>query len=883
MTDAQENAPPGQGRGVESTHAGQAEGFGNHTRLNLARGSRAADVAVVPWAPTWGEFVAGLAAPTVGDKDGPYFLRGACEGKRGNEAMTGARDLLLVIDGDTRMDPATGGEPEEVIFPGETRKDHALACCDPMAVHQALARAGLTHVLYTSHSSGKRGPDWHKWRAVITSNATPGTLEAATAALHDLLWDAGLYVWPMRESTVLAQAWFLPRVAPERASLFYSAHHEGTPFDVATLAAPAPGNLEHLPARGKAGQHDNVIGQFNDANHVPTMLEARGYRRITARRYLSPSSTTGMPGVTILADSGERHFFSHGSSDPMGDGQRHDAFDLLCMLDHGGDRKAALQAARQSLGLPEKPRRRAASITPTPASDGVQWAGAHDPCTHLANAHRLVSAFGDALLFVDGIGWHVWNPPWRHDELAAKRIAQALGKMIAKEAAAMAPWVAEAKDIREREEREGAMNRRFKWATSSENAMNIESSLRMAQPLLSCKAEHLDAAPMLLGLPSGVLELETGAHREHRQADRLTRTAGCDFIAEATCPTWKRFLSEIMGGDVDLLDYLQRLSGYALSGHRGEHLLPILYGVGANGKSTFLATLQHVLGDYASSAAPGLLIARGGNEHPTGLADLQGRRLVVVSETGEAGRLHEEQVKALTGGDRISARRMRMDFYQFAPTHLLMMQTNHKPRVAGTDEGIWRRLRLIPFTVTIPAERRDPRLPDKLKAEAPGILAWAFEGWRRYQADGFRTPDSVTAATREYRDASDQIGAFVSEACEVGEHLTAASADLYRAYANWCDEAGERPRTQREFGMRLSERGFEPDKGTGGSRRRRGLAIFEGYGVSGASGTSGGGFGLIASRAATHRAYAESTATCATTATRTGAADDYRHAKGRAR
>src|SRR5690606_30840565 len=156
---------------------------------------------------------------------------------------------------------------------------------------------------------------------------------------------------------------------------------------------------------------------------------------------------------------------------------------------------------------------------------------------------------------------------------------------------------------------------------------------------------------------------------------------------------------------------------YMLSGRRGEHLLPILWGSGANGKSTFLGALQAVLGDYASSAAPGLLIQKHGNEHPTALADLQGKRLVIVSETGESGRLNEEQVKALTGGDRITARRMRMDFYTFAPSHLLALQTNHRPRVAGTDEGIWRRLRLIPFAVTVPPERRDPRLPEKLRAE----------------------------------------------------------------------------------------------------------------------------------------------------------------------
>lgn len=448
--------------------------------------------------------------------------------------------------------------------------------------------------------------------------------------------------------------------------------------------------------------------------------------------------------------------------------------------------------------------------------------GAFDRCTHLANAHRIVDHFGDRLLYVDGIGWHVWGPPWRLDELGARRTVQGLGKIIANEAAAMATWVAAATDKVQRKEREDAMQRRFKWATTSESARCIEDSLKVAMPLLTDRAEVMDADPDLLGLPNSVLNLATGQPRRHSPRDRITKLAGCDFDPKATAPTWERFVAEAMGGDAELIDYVQRLAGYALSGRRGEHLLPILWGSGANGKSTFLGALQSLLGEYAGSAAPGLLIQKHGTEHPTALADLQGRRLVVVSETGESGRLNEEQVKALTGGDKINARRMRMDYFGFMPTHLLL-QTNHRPRVTGTDEGIWRRLRLIPFTVTVPPERRDPALPEKLRAELPGILAWCWEGWWRYKAHGFNTPAAVRAATSEYRDASDQVGAFLSECCEIGG-FTISAAELYKAYTGWAQDAGERPRTQRDFGMRLSERGFERVK-HGSGHRWRGLRV----------------------------------------------------------
>ncbi|MCI1711859.1 MAG: phage/plasmid primase, P4 family [Chiayiivirga sp.] len=476
--------------------------------------------------------------------------------------------------------------------------------------------------------------------------------------------------------------------------------------------------------------------------------------------------------------------------------------------------------------------------------------GAHDPCTHLANAHRLVEHFGDQLLYVDGIGWHTWNPPWRLDEHGAQRIAFGLGKIIADEAAGLAAWVAKASDKTEREKREDAMQRRFKWASTSESARCIRDSLGMAAALLVVRAEDMDANPDLLGLPSGVLDLTTGKHRRYDATDRITKTVGCDYNINAKAPTWETFVATAMGQDADLIDYVQRLAGYALSGRRGDHLLPILWGSGANGKSTFLGALQAVLGDYAGTAAPGLLIQKHGTDHPTGLADLHGKRLVIVSETGEAGRLNEEVVKALTGGDKIKARRMRQDHFEFVISHLLALQSNHRPRVTGTDEGIWRRLRLIPFTVTIPPDRRDRALPEKLRAELAGILVWCWRGWLRYQAHGFNTPQAVQIATAEYRDASDQVGAFLTECCEVGDYFTVSSGDLYRAYQQWTQDAGERAVNQRDFGLRLAERGFQSAR-TKKERRWRGLRV----GDTGDAGDTS--FRLSATRARAPQTYME--------------------------
>ena len=447
-------------------------------------------------------------------------------------------------------------------------------------------------------------------------------------------------------------------------------------------------------------------------------------------------------------------------------------------------------------------------------------------CTDLANAHRLADHFGDRLLFVEGIGWHTWAPPWQHDELGAREVAQGLGRIIADEADAMAAWVAKAPDVKEQERRVAVQKARRDWAKASESTAKITAALQEAQPLLRCKAEVLDADHDLLGVKNGVLDLRSFDFRDYDPADRITKTCAVDHDPLATCDRWQAFVEQIMGEDADLVGFLHTLSGYLLSGHRGEHVLPVFHGGGANGKSTFLGALHYMLGDYSGTAPPGLLIQRHGNEHPTGLASLQGKRLIVASETGEGGALAEAQVKALTGGDRIAARRMHQNFFEFDPTHQIVLATNHKPRVTGTDGGIWRRLCLVPFTVTVPEEQRDADLPQKLQAEATGILNWCLHGLRQYRAHGLPMPDAIRAATAEYRSASDQVGTFLEE-CTAPAPGQVAVGELYRVYSAWCDNAGEHAVTQRQFGVRLSERGVKPHKGTAGLRFWLGLRILD--------------------------------------------------------
>jgi putative DNA primase/helicase len=294
---------------------------------------------------------------------------------------------------------------------------------------------------------------------------------------------------------------------------------------------------------------------------------------------------------------------------------------------------------------------------------------------------------------------------------------------------------------------------------------------------------------------------------------------------DADCPIWRQFLLDIMDGNKRLVEYLRRLVGLSLTGSTQEHILAFMYGVGANGKSTFLNAVQDLLGsDYAMKSDPDLLMVKRGNAHPTERADLFRKRFVVCIEAAEGRRIAEGLVKEMTGGDRIRARRMREDFWEFEPTHKLWLAANHKPTIRGTDYGIWRRVKLIPFTVTIPPERQDKQLPEKLAAERSGILNWALLGCTDWQAHGLDDPPEVTAATDEYRQEQDVFGAFLDERCLTSSELETPASDLYRAYKQWCEENGEHPSTQTKFGLALTERGF-------GTKRTRNGVIRRGIGL----------------------------------------------------
>jgi putative DNA primase/helicase len=383
----------------------------------------------------------------------------------------------------------------------------------------------------------------------------------------------------------------------------------------------------------------------------------------------------------------------------------------------------------------------------------------------------------------------------------------------------------------------------MKHCLKSEAAPRINAMLDLArsEPGIPILPAEMDRDAWLFNCANGTLELKTGKLREHRREDYITKLCGVEYHPSAKAPLFDQFLRDVFARNTppataDLIRYLQRLFGYCLTGAVTEHILPIFWGTGANGKSTLVNTILAMMGqDFAIKAMRDLFLARKQDNHPAQLARLFGKRLVVCVETEEGGRLDEVLVKELTGADPITARRMREDPWQFNPTHKAILVTNHKPEIRGTDEGIWRRQRLIPFTVCIPENRQDKDLSAKLLGELPGILAWCVRGCLDWQRSGLQTPREVLAATAQYRKEQDVVGAFIAERCRVYPTARCSAAQLYSAYCQWCRQNGEPEVPQRGFGLALTERGFSRFKKNG--VWYRGLTMKKAHGTNGTNGT----------------------------------------------
>ena len=363
-----------------------------------------------------------------------------------------------------------------------------------------------------------------------------------------------------------------------------------------------------------------------------------------------------------------------------------------------------------------------------------------------------------------------------------------------------------------------------RWANRKTTIENVVSLAR-CDARTTIDHELLNQNTYFLNLQNGTLDLSTWEFRDHRQTDSITQIANVAYDPKAQCPKWRAFIDLIFGSDDEAKRYIQALLGYSCSGDVGEHILPICYGSGANGKSTLWNAIVELLGDYAM-LAPSKLLLGTTNEHDTVIASLYQRRLVAISEPDEGSKLREARVKELTGDEQITARRMREDYWSFRRTHKFWLSTNHLPQINGTDEGIWRRIKLIPFRVDL--RKVTEPIPDYHKLlvgeEGPGILNWLLDGFKDWRANGFIEPQSVVSETQTYRGKSDEIGRFIDDCCNVSPELVVVSSDLYHAYRQW---GGEQSQTR--FSTAMQAR-FVCAKRTFG--RLRNKRVFEGISVA---------------------------------------------------
>lgn len=357
------------------------------------------------------------------------------------------------------------------------------------------------------------------------------------------------------------------------------------------------------------------------------------------------------------------------------------------------------------------------------------------------------------------------------------------------------------------------------WCIGAENAGKIESALKSAtsRAMLRTIIDQWDADPMVAAAKGATLDLRAVVHRAIRRDDYLTMQLGAAYNPEADCPRWRQFLEEIFDNNIELISFVQRAVGYSLTGDTREQKIFLLHGGGANGKSTFLKILNDLLGGYADNASFETFDANKRNEASNDLAKLRGKRFVTVIETEEGKRLAEAKVKSVTGNDMITCRFLYAEYFSYYPTYKVWLAMNHLPVIRGTDNGIWRRILLVPFNQSF-IGREDKTLQEALDSELDGILNWALEGLRAWHQRGLDPPEIVIKAVENYRGDSDQIGRWMDERCMQVPNLFLPSGKGYEDYKKWCGENGEEAVSQNKWSRRLNDKGLEqsPNKSNRG-------------------------------------------------------------------
>lgn len=413
--------------------------------------------------------------------------------------------------------------------------------------------------------------------------------------------------------------------------------------------------------------------------------------------------------------------------------------------------------------------------------------------TELGNAERIAYEYGHVIKFVNDIGWFIWDGKrWRID--TKKEIERITAKVL--------------RSLSKSEDEAEA-----KWARMCERRNVRMNSIKDLMPLVPGERQEFDTHKYLLNVENGIVDLKTGKLQPHDRELGLTKITNIVFDENAKCPEWLNFLDQIFQGDKELAEYMQRLIGYSLTGEITEQIMVFLIGGGSNGKSTFINIIKDIMGDYGRQAKSDTFIKKKETGANNDIARLVGSRFVSAIESEDGEQLSEAFVKQITGGEPVLARFLRQEFFEFIPEFKVFFTTNHKPVIKGVDEGIWRRIRLIPFNLQLPKEKRDKKLPEKLSLEMPGILNWAIEGCLKWQQSGLNDPAIVMKATGDYKEEMDILGPFMFECCFKREDVQIEAKDLFEVYANWCFKNGEHQLKNRAFYRILESQGFKRERG----------------------------------------------------------------------
>lgn len=740
----------------------------------------------------WDEFAAVLADHKVGAKEGTCFSCGTFNGLRSGDNL--ATRALVALDIEAHR--KTGEVPPA-----------------PNEVAYRLKEHGLAAVIYTTHSH--RDAD-ARYRIVLPMEAEfrfPADRAGHGKARHldrrtveAFALSLGLVGVLDTSKSGVESLFFLPR--HEEGAPHYTQIIQGYPLDLQAIYDIVRADEERFEAAHQEMRRrpligiDGPIAAYNASHALNDVLVGAGYMRKpgSAVDWRSPLQGTDSYATRVYGDrwvslSGSDAAAGIGMASKTGNARCGDAFDIYCYFHHGNDRAAALASLKQGAshsghrgGTPPPPP--GAGAGGAAASDAV---GAGAEPTEEALAQDFAHRHRDDLRYVAAWDkWLHWNGArWRQDET----------RLAFDHARALCAEAADAHKTRARK-------------IASAGTISAVERIAKARRWIAATVEQWDTDPWLLNTPGGTWDFHRGEQRPHEPADHITKVTAASADG-SSCPTWLTFLARVTGGDPELQAYLQRMVGYALTGSTQEHAMFFLYGVGANGKSVFIEAVAGILGDYHTTAPIEVFMASQTDRHPTELAMLRGARLVTAVETEEGRQWAESKIKTLTGGDRIAARFMRQDFFEFTPQFKLVIAGNHRPRLRSVDEAIRRRFNLVPFVVTIPPAERDPRLGEKLKAEWPGILTWAIAGHMDWRQQGLNPPAAVRNATAAYFEAQDAMSVWLDECCTNDAADASNRSVLFKSWDEWAKRNGEIPGSARAFYEALEKRGFRPAKRSG--------------------------------------------------------------------